>query len=249
MRQIHVPDSSLHPLQRVDARVKLVAAALLLMLVVTATSPLFPLATAALALGVSVSMRIPVRLLLLRFCEPLFIALVLLILKSLSGSLPLVSINLYVTTVTIHADGLRQGILLASRITGGVAVIAAVGFSTGFTQLLSALSWLKIPREITEVALFAWRYLFVLADDAQVIHAAQKNRLGYVGLRRSLRSIGSLAGALVIKAFDTSQAMTTAMAQRGYDGNMPLMKHQPLPLREVALAGMFIICMAAIWKG
>jgi cobalt/nickel transport system permease protein len=97
------------------------------------------------------------------------------------------------------------------------------------------------------VTIFAWRYLFVLAEDAQVIHAAQRNRLGYVGVRRSCRSFGTLAGALVIKAFDSSQTMTTAMTQRGYDGTLPLMKHKPFRTGEVATSGMFLAVMAVIW--
>jgi cobalt/nickel transport system permease protein len=34
-------------------------------------------------------------------------------------------------------------------------------------------------------------------------------------------------GTLVIKAFDSSRTITTAMEQRGYDGNMPMLKHKP----------------------
>ena len=99
-----------------------------------------------------------------------------------------------------------------------------------------------------DVTLFAWRYLFVLAEDAQVIHAAQKNRLGYVGWRRSFRSLGTLAGALVIKAFDSSQTMTVAKTQRGYDGTLPLLAHKPFRGHEVALSVVAVGVMAAIWN-
>jgi cobalt/nickel transport system permease protein len=113
---------------------------------------------------------------------------------------------------------------------------------------MAALSWLRVPRGFIEVSLFAWRYLFLLLDDAQVIHAAQRNRLGYSGLRRGMRSFGTLAGALVLKAFDNSQTVTTAMIQRGYDGNLPLFRHRPFRRGEVAVSVLFVAAMGALWR-
>jgi len=196
---------------------------------------------------VCVSLKVRLRTLLTRFAEPLFIAAVVLLLKALAGQTPLWVIQFPFADMTVYREGLYEGFCLASRIVGGVAVIAAIGFATTFTELLAAFSWLKIPREVTDVALFAWRYLFVLGDDAQVIHSAQKNRLGYVGIKRSFRSLGTLAGALVIKAFDASQTMTTSMIQRGYDGNMPLLKHSPLKAGELVPAMLLVTVMGVFW--
>lgn len=248
MKVIDSRNNGDHRLSRIDARIKLLVVLALLVMIVSSKSPFFPMVTAAICLMVCLSLKVRMRLLIVRFAEPLFIAAVIMLLKSFSGSSPLWSFHLPFAEITLYKEGITEGFRLASRITGGVAVIAAAGFSTGFTELLAALSWLKVPREITEVALYAWRYLFVLADDAQVIHAAQKNRLGYVGIRRSFRSIGTLAGALVIKAFDASQSMTTAMIQRGYDGNMPLLKHRPLKAGEVFPAILIVMFMGALWR-
>ena len=97
--------------------------------------------------------------------------------------------------------------------------------------------------------MFAWRYLFLLFDDAQVVYAAQKNRLGYAGYRRGLRSFGTLAGALVIKAFDNSQTVTTAMVQRGYDGTMPLLRHRPFKFAEVVASLCIVVGMGILRHG
>lgn len=238
-----------HPLTRLDARVKLLAAMTMLVMVVSHRGVAFPLLTTGLGVAFCLSLGVRPRQLLVRFAEPLLLAAVVLLLKGLfSGHNALCSASLGGITLTVHADGLLEGGRIASRIMGAVAVVAAVGFATPFTELLAALAWLKVPRTLVEVTLFAWRYLFVLADDAQVIHAAQKNRLGYVGLRRGVRSFGTLAGALVIKAFDSSQSMTTAMTQRGYDGTLPLLQHKPFRLAEVLPALLVVILMGALWK-
>jgi len=137
---------------------------------------------------------------------------------------------------------------IAARIVGAVSVVALVGFSTSFTETMAALAWLRVPRGLIEVALFAWRYLFVLYEDAMVVYHAQRNRLGYAGYRRGLSSFGTLTGALVIKAFDNSQTITTAMVQRGYDGTLPLMRHKPFRLTEVAAALLVVAGLGVLWR-
>ena len=96
--------------------------------------------------------------------------------------------------------------------------------------------------------MFAYRYIFVLLDDANVIYSAQKNRLGYSTVRRGLSSFGVLAGSLTLKAFDNSHNTTVAMVQRGYDGNMPLLKHKAFKLSEIAASVVFVAGMGVLWK-
>ena len=250
MRHLHFgAPHSLHPVTGLDARVKLLTALAMLLMVVSHRGVAFPLLAAALGVGLCLTIGVRPRLLLVRFAEPLLLAAMVLLLKSLfTGSETLWSGSLLGLEIALHRDGLLEGIRIAARIAGAVAVVAAVGFATPFTELLAALAWLRIPRGLIEVTIFAWRYLFVLADDAQVIHAAQRNRLGYVGFRRGVRSFGTLAGALVIKAFDSSQAMTTAMVQRGYDGSLPLLQHRPFRVAEVLPAVMVVGLMGALWR-
>jgi cobalt/nickel transport system permease protein len=96
--------------------------------------------------------------------------------------------------------------------------------------------------------MFAWRALFMLYDDAGVVYTAQKNRLGYCGLRRGLKSFGSMAGMLTIRAFDSSQAMTVAMSQRGYDGSLPLLRASRLGRVQLAGLSLFAILASVAWK-
>jgi cobalt/nickel transport system permease protein len=245
-RNIHTPS---HFLSGVDARVKLLCVLALLGMTVSSRGFAFPLLVATLSLGACLLMGVRARQLLLRFAEPLFIAGMVVLLKLFfSGHEPLFTIDIAGLQLTGHADGLREGLLIASRIAGAVSVVSAVGYATPFTELMAALAWLRVPRGFIEVALFAWRYLFVLFEDAQVVYSAQKNRLGYTSCRRGLSSFGTLAGALVIKAFDNSQTVTTAMVQRGYDGTLPLLKHRPFRFAEVAVALVVVVGMGVVWR-
>jgi cobalt/nickel transport system permease protein len=236
-------------LTRLDSRLKLISTLTLLAMVISCKGFAFPLLIAGFSLGLCLNIGVRIKVLLARFAEPFFIAVMVIVLKLfLSGAAPLFSFHFFGIEAVGHRDGLLEGLFIASRIFGAVSITALLVFSTTFTELMAALAWLKVPRGFIEVALFAWRYLFALFDDAQVVYAAQKNRLGYAGLLRGMRSFGALAGALVIKAFDNSQTVTCAMMQRGYDGTMPLSDHRPLKSMEVALSLTFLLAMGIIWR-
>jgi cobalt/nickel transport system permease protein len=246
---IRQPHNLPHFLSAIDARVKLLAALAVLILVISHRGVVFPLIVAGLCLALCLALGVRSKVLVLRFAEPLFITLMVVFLKCFfSGTEPLFTINLGGLEVVGHRDGLLEGLRIASRICGAVSVVAAVGFATPFTELMAALAWFRVPQGLIEIALFAWRYLFVLLDDAQVVYSAQKNRLGYAGYRRGLRSFGTLAGVLVIKAFDNSQNITTAMVQRGYDGALPLLQYRPLRVGEVLASLLVIAVLGVMWQ-
>ena len=246
----HVSHQSFDPshwVSHVDPRVKLLSALALLGMVISCQGIAFPLLVSLLSLALCLSLGVSAKTLALRFSEPGFIAATVLILKLFfAGQVATFSLHIAGLELVGHQDGLMEGVHIASRIAGGVTILAVVGFSTPFTELMAALSWLKVPQVLIDVALFAWRYLFLLLEDAQVIYHAQRNRLGYVGYRRGLHSFGTLAGVLVIKAFDNSQSITTAMVQRGYDGDMPMLRHKPFVRSEIVFSLLFVAGMGIL---
>ncbi|MBI5847580.1 MAG: cobalt ECF transporter T component CbiQ [Nitrospirae bacterium] len=238
-----------HGLSGIDARVKLVFALILLGLVLSYKGFIFPVIVLSGCLAGCMHIRVPLKIFLLRFSEPLFIIIMLVLLKFFfSGSDVMFLIKVSGISITGHADGLKEGLTIACRILGAVSVLALLGFSTPFTALMSALSWLRVPKGFVEILMFAYRYIFVIFEDAQVIYNAQRNRLGYAGLRRGLGSFGTLAGSLVLKAFDRSHAITVSMIQRGYDGDMPMLKHKPFRAWEVSGAVVIVSLMGVAWK-
>ncbi len=238
-----------HTFSNIDARVKLIAAITLLIMVLSYKGFAFHLFITLLCLISCVRMRIPFRVFILRFSEPLFIATVVLFLKFFfSGHDVLFSINILGARIAAHKDGLMDGLQIAVRILGAVSVVAVLGFSTPFTEFMAGLSWLRVPKGFIEILMFAYRYIFVLFEEAMVIYNAQKNRLGYSTPRRGLSSFGTLAGSLTLKAFERSQNTTIAMLQRGYDGNMPMLKHKPFRPVEVACSVLVVIIAGVVWK-
>ncbi len=242
-----------HILSRIDARVKLLVALTILIMVLSYKGFVLPALVTLFCLFLCITMKVPLRVFMLRFSEPVFIASIILFLKLFfSGKDVLFSISLPAShfslfTLTGYKDGLMDGLMIAIRILGAVSIVAVMGLSTPFTEFIAGLSWLRVPKGFIEVLMFAYRYIFVLFEDAMVIYNAQKNRLGYSNIRRGLGSFSALTGSLILKAFEHSHNITTAMIQRGYDGNMPMLKHKPFKLSEVVVSALIITAMGIVW--
>lgn len=237
-----------HPLSLVDARVKIMAAAGLLLMGLSYQGFIFPLLVVALGLALCLVMRVPLKIFLLRFSEPLFIVAILVLIKLFSvGQEELFTLRAGIT-LTAYREGLLEGLLLAARILGAVSVVVVLGFATPFTEFIAGLSWFRVPREFVEILLFAYRYIFVLLEEALVIYHAQKIRLGYATVLHGLRAFAVLSGTLTLRAFEHSQDTVIAMANRGYDGNIPLLKHTPFRTSELLYGMLFLLGMGCLWK-
>lgn len=238
-----------HILSRVDARVKILVALTILAMVLSYKGFVLPLLVTLLCILLCFKMRIPLKVFMLRFSEPIFIASIIILLKFFfSGDNVLFSANIMGIKITGYKDGLMDGLQIASRILGAVSIVAVLGFATPFTEFMAGLSWLRVPRGFIEILMFAYRYIFVLLEDALIIYNAQKNRLGYSSMRRGLSSFGILTGSLILKAFEHSQNTALAMVQRGYEGNIPVLKHRPFKPFEIIVSILFIVAMGIVWK-
>lgn len=238
-----------HFLSGVDARIKIIATVFTLILILSNKGFVFPLLIIAGCTLLCLKMKVSFKVFIVRYSEPAFIAFVLVLLKLFfSGSDALFTVDINIFTLTGYKDGLIDGLMLSVRIIAAVSVIIVLGFSTPFTGIIAGLSWFKVPKVLIEITMFAYRYIFVLLEDAMVIYNAQKNRLGYSSIKRGLNSFSTLTGSLILKAFEHSQKTTVAMIQRGYDGNIPLIKHKPFKTSEILISIVFMITLGAIWR-
>lgn len=237
-----------HLLSKMDARIKILVALTILAMVLSYQGFALPLLVILLCFFFCIKMKIPLRVFVLRFSEPIFIASIILLLKIFfSGKDVLFSINILGIKLAGHKDGLVDGLMIGSRIFGAVSILAVMGFSTPFTEFIAGLSWLRVPKGFIEILMFAYRYIFVLLEDAMIIFHAQKNRLGYSSIRRGLDSFSTLSGSLMLKAFEHSHNITVAMIQRGYDGNIPMLKHKPFKPSEIIASVLLITVMGLVW--
>jgi cobalt/nickel transport system permease protein len=231
-------------LTRIDPRVKLFVALAAIIAVVTAARPILPLGVFVLCLGTIAILRIPAKLVALRLAAPFSTVAILVVIQTfITGTTPLFTLTLGSWTLTAKAEGLRQGLLLGTRVLGAISIVLLLGIATPAHRIFQALRGFRISKDWVEIAILMYRYIFVLMDRAGDLAAAQRLRLGYTAPRRALASFTALAGATVVHSFEQAARTHDAMRLRGYRGTMPF---GPLPVMGLRDRTLLALCLTAI---
>jgi len=207
---------------RMDPRCKMVIALGLIFAVILSSRPILPLAVSAFSIAVMLLLGIPGRIVLLRLTAPIGIVTVLVALQSfMTGGTPLVSFRVANWVFTATHEGLSRGLLMGARVLGSVSVVLLLGFVTPAYNVFNALRWFGVPEGWVEIAVLVYRYSFTLLDQTGDVAEAQSTRLGYSSVRRSIASVGVLAGTVMTRSIDQALRTYEAMVLRGYRGRLP----------------------------
>jgi cobalt/nickel transport system permease protein len=134
--------------------------------------------------------------------------------------------------ITISVEGTIRfvSILIKSWISVQAAILLVA--VTPFPELLWGLRALRIPVTLVTIAGFAYRYLFVLSDEAVRLMRARAARSAVTGPlpygRRLLwrgKVTGRMVGSLMLRSIERSERVYQAMTARGYTGQVRSLTH------------------------
>ena len=220
-------------LARVDPRTKLIVALGTLVAVMFSKTSAFPLAVLAFCVAATLLIGVPKRFVALRLLAPMGVAAMLLVLQSITtGSTPLWIVTALGVKVTVTREGWHAGILLASRVLGGMSVVLLLSSVTPAHRIFHAMRALGASKGWVEIAMLMYRYVFVLLDLTTDVTAAQRVRLGYSNARRGMSSAGIVAGTVILRSMDQAVRTNEAMRVRGYTGDIPFGPLAPLARRD-----------------
>ncbi|MBW1974284.1 MAG: cobalt ECF transporter T component CbiQ [Deltaproteobacteria bacterium] len=122
-----------------------------------------------------------------------------------------------------------------------VAVMPVVFETSPYSITVAALRKLGLPEGFTQMLLLAYRYLFVLRDEASRMYRSMKLRgFRYRTGWRTLVILGNFLGILFVRSYERTQRIYEAMTARGYRGNMPLAVKFKANWRDITLAAMWV---------
>jgi cobalt/nickel transport system permease protein len=114
--------------------------------------------------------------------------------------------------------------------------------TTPFSELLGALRALRLPEVFVSILGFAYRYLFVMADEARRMLRARACRAAELpGYRAGgsliwrARVVGAMVGTLFLRAHARSERIYAAMLARGYNGQLQTLQRRELNDHERGL--------------
>jgi len=151
--------------------------------------------------------------------------------------------------LAVSRDGLEVLAAVSAKATIGTVSAVLLAATTTFPAVLRALATLRVPAVLVLIAGVTYRYLFVVAGQAQRTRTAMAAR----GFRpRHLlhaAPIGRAATALFLRSHARGERVHLAMVARGYSGAVPVL-HQPAAARrDAAFAALVVGAPLAVLLG
>ncbi len=170
--------------------------------------------------------RVPLRLWLAAVALPLgFLA---------AGALMLM-VQVGADGIALAPGGAERAALLCLRAMAATFCLMFLAFTTPAAELISGLRRLRVPAEIVELALLTYRFVFLIAEEAVAMTAAQRARLGHSSRRRWLRSTAMVIANLLPRALARARRLETGLAARGWQGEMRVLS-APVTLSRPMIA-------------
>ncbi|MDD5747867.1 MAG: cobalt ECF transporter T component CbiQ [Actinomycetota bacterium] len=142
--------------------------------------------------------------------------------------------------ISLSKEGLlmMRAILLKSLIS--VSCLILLSSTTQFADLLHGLEKLYVPRFLTTVSAFMYRYLFLLVDEAQRIARARDSR-NYKGKWIwQVKTTGYIVATLFLRSQERAERVYQAMVSRGFEGEFPRWTEIRMRVYDYAFAVLFI---------
>jgi cobalt/nickel transport system permease protein len=133
-------------------------------------------------------------------------------------------------------------IMLRSWLSVQIAILLVA--TTQFPDLIHALEHLRLPRTLTTIIAFLFRYLFVLTNEVYRILRAREARSARVpdfpgggNLRWRIKTTGNMAGQLFTRSYDRSDRIYQAMISRGYAGHIRTLNPHQITKQDWLILG------------
>jgi len=250
------------PIHRLDPRVKLILAALLILTATTTPDQswiAFGLLEALVLLTTFLS-QVGLRLVQRRSALALPFALAALTVAFSTPGRVLLTLPLPGGPWAVTDAGLLRSASVVVRSYLSVQTAVLLAATTSFPDLLWGMRALYIPPILVAIAGFLYRYLFVLADEATRLMRARDarsaagqerdspSRSGRVGgsLAWRARVTGSMAGTLFIRSYERSERIYWAMTARGYDGDIRILSPPALRTGDWAVGVLGALLLLAV---
>jgi cobalt/nickel transport system permease protein len=128
-------------------------------------------------------------------------------------------------------------ILIRSWLSVQIAILLVA--TTRFPDLIHAFEHLRLPRTLTTVIAFLFRYLFVLTNEAfRILRAREARSAGVKGVKSGgnlvwrAKVAGNMAGQLFLRSYERSDRIYQAMVSRGYTGHWRTLNPHSMTMRD-----------------
>lgn len=231
------------PVHDWEPRCKLIALMVLIFAFTVVQHPylLLPmLGVTAVLYGVS---NLPLSFLLSRLHYPGYFLLgVTVLLPFVSGQTVVAQLG----GLNVYREGVLAAVTIASRFISMVMVALVLFGSSPIVTTIKAMRSLGLPKTLADMTLLFYRYLYEMGDNLMRMQTAMRLR-GFRmrrPSRRNLKVLAALAGSLLIRSYEQSERVYSAMRLRGYGSEIKASRTD-WQVRPRDVAGVAIVLLVA----
>jgi cobalt/nickel transport system permease protein len=215
------------PAQRLDARVKVVGAALLTIAAVSSRRLETLAVLLALLTATALMSNIPWKRLLAAWASGVFFAAL-------------------VAVPAIFTSGIKTALLLVCRSEASLTCWLLVIMTTPFNRVLRALRSLHVPVVFVAILSMTFRYIFLLVETAQDMLLSRRSRIvGRMSGADNRKLLVSTAGVLLGKSIQMSDDVYQAMTSRGFRGDIQILEDFQMNRTDWAVLGVLVALSCA----
>ena len=158
----------------------------------------------------------------------------------------------FMTLIPTDAGVIRfLSIMLRSWLSVQIAILLVA--TTQFPDLIHALEHLHLPRTLTTIIAFLFRYLFVLTNEVyRMLRAREARSAGLPGIHKGgglgwrIKTTGNMAGQLFTRSYERSDRIYQAMISRGYSGHIRTLNPHQVEKQDWFVLGISVGMMVLI---
>jgi len=225
------------PVQRLDPRLRIVAAVVYAVVCVSLSSVWLLTATLLGSAALMLAARLPLAKTLRRVVamDTFIIAMIAFLPFTMDGT-PMFSLFGFPASY----EGLIRATEIALTANAVVMALLALVGSMEEVTFGQALHGLKVPPNLVHLMLFTVRYIDVLRQEYQRLRQAMKCRGFRPGTNsHTYRTFGYLVGMMVIRAMERSERILDSMKCRGFTGQLPMLARHSMTGYDLAFALVF----------
>jgi cobalt/nickel transport system permease protein len=232
-------------LRRLDARWKLAAVTLAGILIVVLHEPLPILSAVAAALALDGSTGLGPRALARRIAP---VAGMLLLLFGWTIFFPRPEEEAWrLGPLTLSPLGAVWLIRVVGKTVALLLLLLAVLETTPMAELGHAAAALHVPGPLVQLFLMTQRYVFLLLEEFSRLRIAVRVRAFRSRVNRHCyRTIGHIAGTLLVRSYDRAERVHQAMACRGFAGTFRTLNAARTGVAEVAFLLVLVVGAAGL---
>ncbi len=146
----------------------------------------------------------------------------------------------------VDADGLLVLWNVTAKALLGVMSMILLTSTTTFPEMLAGFQRLRVPQVFVLIVSFMYRYSYVFVSELQRMQRAMASRNYGARWLWNVPTLGKVLSSLFMRSYNRGERIHVAMISRGYEGTIDLTLATKFGLVEAVFLALFIVATLAI---